>query len=223
MRIFTIGHAPFDTVEGLIELLIPRVITVCVDVRSHSYTDTFPRFNQPLLEAALNRECIYYVYLGDVFADQLKAPTAEDIAESKSFAQAIDRIVETAQRQRIVLLGMETDPLQCRRAMLFCQTLSQFDFDIRHLHKDGSLESHRQLEDRLLLTLGLADPFLLAGEAQLSILNPTVTAAEKRSQKLEKAYQIQLQSISRLEMATPSHPQSPSVAERNRSQHPANN
>ena len=191
MKIFTIGHAPFDTIERLIELLIPRVITVLIDVRSHSYSDIFPRFNQPLLEAALNRECIYYQYLGDVFADQLAAPTAEEISENKPFARAINRIVETAQRQRVVLLGVESDPIYCRRAILFSQALNSFDLDIRHIHEEGSLESHRQLEDRLLLTLGLADPFLLAGEAQRSLLEPSVTAVEVRSQKLTEAYQIQ--------------------------------
>ena len=195
MKVFTIGHAPFDTVEGLIALLIPRVVTVLLDVRSHVYSDTFPRFNQPLLEAALNRECIYYQYLGDVFTDRLNTPTAEEIAASKRFAQVISRIVETAQRQRVVLLGVETDPIQCRRAMLFAPALSAFNLDIRHIHQDGALESHRQLEDRLLLTLRLADPFLLAGEAQISLFNPSITATEVRSQKLAEAYQIQRQNI----------------------------
>ncbi len=202
-RIFTIGHAAHDTVESLIALLIPRVVTVLIDVRWDAYIRHFPRFNRPVLEAIANRECIYYLHIGDVggdiFADRLGVVSDEEIASSERFERAISRIAETAQRQRVVLMGVEEDPLRCRRAVLYAQALDRMGFDLRHLSQDGDLESHRQLEDRLLLAHDLADPFFLMGESQLSLLDQRLTVEAQRTERLLKAYRLQRRAIAHLE------------------------
>ncbi|MEL6940857.1 MAG: DUF488 domain-containing protein [Cyanobacteria bacterium J06598_1] len=201
-RIFTIGHAPFDTVAQLIEPLLPRVVTVVIDVRSRSDSTDKPysneliyaRFNRSVLEAALNRECIYYQYLGDALSDRPDAAncyegnkaTYEKIAATAAFEKGIAQIVETAQRQRVVLLGVEADPLNCPRAILVCQHLKPYGLDIQHILEDNFLESHRHLEDRMLLSQGLIDECeLLEDEPQISLL-----AQAWRERQVAEAYDL---------------------------------
>ncbi len=61
----------------------------------------------------------------------------------------------------------EKDPITCHRAILICQYLRDFDLDIHHILSNGDLESHFQLEDRLLESLDL----LPKPQVQLSIFD----------------------------------------------------
>jgi uncharacterized protein (DUF488 family) len=86
----------------------------------------------------------------------------------------------------------EKDPITCHRAILICQYLRDFDLDIHHILSNGDLESHSQLEDRLLESLDL----LLKPQVQLSIfdeVNNMINGVVNISRKnlLAKAYQQQ--------------------------------
>jgi len=44
----------------------------------------------------------------------------------------------------------EKDPITCHRAILVCPHLKEYDLDIQHIKPNGQLESHLELEERLL-------------------------------------------------------------------------
>ena len=60
-----------------------------------------------------------------------------------------------ADERRIALLCMERDPLECHRALLVARALAEQGVDVRHIQWDGGVESHGELMDRLLESLGL--------------------------------------------------------------------
>ena len=141
-----------------------------------------------------------YVFLGD----QLGArPSDEDcyiegkavyekIANTVAFQQGLERVVIGAEKYRIALMCAEKDPITCHRAILICQYLRYFDLDIHHILSNGDLESHVQLEERLLESLDL----LPKPQVQLSIfddvnnmINGVVNIS--RQDLLENAYQQQ--------------------------------
>jgi hypothetical protein len=48
----------------------------------------------------------------------------------------------------------EKDPMTCHRAILVCPQLKEYELDMQHIQPDGKLESHGELEDRLLTKHG---------------------------------------------------------------------
>ena len=54
------------------------------------------------------------------------------------------------ERYQVALLCAEKDPLNCHRALLVARKLYESGTPIRHIHADGTLESHQALESRLL-------------------------------------------------------------------------
>jgi hypothetical protein len=51
----------------------------------------------------------------------------------------------------------EKDPLTCHRAVLVCQHLRHFDLSINHILKNGDLEPHKHLEERMLTKHGFTE------------------------------------------------------------------
>jgi uncharacterized protein (DUF488 family) len=127
---------------------------------------------QTLCTSKLNRP---YVFLGD----QLGArPSDQDcyfegkavyekIANTVAFQQGLERVAIGAKKHRIALMCAEKDPITCHRAILICQYLQGFNLDIHHILSNGDLESHSQLEDRLLKSLDLSPK----PQVQLSIFD----------------------------------------------------
>ena len=65
------------------------------------------------------------------------------------------------QRFRIALMCSEKDPLGCHRALLVGRRLHQDRLSVKHIRADGLLETHGDLENRLLThcKLGHGDMF----------------------------------------------------------------
>jgi hypothetical protein len=78
------------------------------------------------------------------------------IAKSPLFQEGIDRLREGLGEHRIALLCAEKDPLDCHRSVLVCRHAKAFA-DIQHIIPDGSLESHSELEFRMLRAVGLPE------------------------------------------------------------------
>jgi len=173
-ELFTIGHSNLSE-EDFIRHLKQHNITALADVRSHPYSRYLPHFCRDYLKFLLKQNNIQYVFLGD----QLGArPSDEDcyvegkavyekIANTFPFKQGLERVVIGAEKHRIALMCAEKDPITCHRAILICQYLRDFNLDIYHILSNGDLESHFQLEDRLLESLDL----LPKPQVQLSIFD----------------------------------------------------
>jgi hypothetical protein len=94
----------------------------------------------------------------------------------------------------------EKDPITCHRAILICQYLRDFDLDIHHILSNGDLESHFQLEDRLLESLDL----LPKPHVQLSIFDEVNNAINTlintpREELITRAYKQQGDKVAYIE------------------------
>ena len=49
-----------------------------------------------------------------------------------------------------MLMCSERDPMTCHRALLVCRVLNKEGADIRHILADGRIETHAQMEERLM-------------------------------------------------------------------------
>lgn len=160
--IFTIGHSDHP-IETFLDLLNAHRIGVLVDVRSSPWSKRFPHFSSRPLADALRNAGIRYVLLGHVLGGrpsasvrmQMNGQGYAAMAATPAFESGIVRLLKGRSEHRIALMCAERDPAMCHRALLVGRALARRDAPPDHLHPDGLVESHRQLEQRLLEMAGL--------------------------------------------------------------------
>ncbi|MCF2151036.1 DUF488 domain-containing protein [Desmonostoc muscorum LEGE 12446] len=225
MTIFTIGHSN-HSIETFIALLKQHGITAVADVRSSPYSHRFPHFNQASLKTALNTANIAYVFLGNNLGARpndrscyVEGVARYDlIAVTEAFATGLNRLVKGTEEHQITLMCAEQDPIVCHRSILVCPHLQKAGLEIKHIHKNGELESHELLERRLLKIHHL-DKLLPASPdsnhdnqsgKQLSLfdINPydrnyqemaPIAKPLLREELIQKAYQLQGEKIAYVE------------------------
>ncbi|MCC3405750.1 MAG: DUF488 domain-containing protein [Microcoleus sp. PH2017_10_PVI_O_A] len=158
MELFTIGHSN-HSIEAFLLLLQQHRITAVADVRSHPFSRYLPHFNKSEITASLSAVGIQYVFLGQELGARPEDLSCYDtsgkalydrIAATPLFAAGIQRLLKGAAHYKISLMCAEKDPLTCHRTILVCHKLKEFNLQINHILSDGSLESHQDLEARLL-------------------------------------------------------------------------
>ena len=201
-QLFTVGHSNLS-IEDFIDLLREYRVNAIADVRSHPYSGYLPHFNRDLLKLELLKAKIKYVFLGEQLGARPKDLSCyingkavyKKIADSDSFKVGIERILTGVNTYSIALMCSEKDPLSCHRTILICKHLRRFEIDIAHIIDRNSLESHSDLENRLLDLHGfdlennrLKVPEVLQFnlfESAQSIVKPAFISKEEF---LEKAY-----------------------------------
>lgn len=158
MELFTIGHSNLS-IEAFVLLLQKHQITAVVDVRSHPFSRYLPHFNQSEIKASLSSVGIQYVFLGkelgarpeDLSCYDLSGKALyERIAATPLFSEGIQRLLKGAASYKVSLMCAEKDPMTCHRTILVCHKVKDFNVQINHILSDGNLESHQDLEARLL-------------------------------------------------------------------------
>ena len=148
--IFTIGHSTHP-LEAFVALLRQHGITALADVRSSPFSRFNPQFNQAVLERALQARAIQYVFLGDGLGGRPRNPSGYNeagraryghLAETSSFQQGIDRLIQGSKKYQIALMCAEKDPQNCHRTILIAPVLTGHGIEIGHILADGSLEPH---------------------------------------------------------------------------------
>ena len=154
--VYTIGHSSHSLVK-FSELLKRHEITVVADVRSTPYSKHYPHFSEKALKAALKKWGIKYVFLGYELGGRGQDASEyvngrvsyARLAQSSRFKQGFGRVIRGVQRHRIALMCAEKDPIVCHRGILIAPALQKLGVAVYHIHADGELETHEQLEDRL--------------------------------------------------------------------------
>ena len=155
--IWTIGHSNHSA-RRFIDLLQGAGIDCVADVRSTPFSRRNPQFSQKALAASLKDAGIEYWFLGDALGARPKDPDCwEDgkvsyarIAASAAFQEAIQALIDESHAKRIALMCAEKEPLDCHRTILVGRALAQRDTELAHIHADGRIEPHVELEERLL-------------------------------------------------------------------------
>ncbi len=158
MELFTIGHSNLS-IEAFVLLLQQHEITAVVDVRSHPFSRYLPHFNQSEIKASLSAVGIQYVFLGKELGARPEDLSCYDtggkalydrIATTPLFLAGIQRLLKGVENYRVSLMCAEKDPITCHRTILVCHKLKDLSLQINHILSDGNLESHQNLEGRLL-------------------------------------------------------------------------
>ena len=155
--IWTIGHSNHSA-RRFIDLLQGAGIECVADVRSTPFSRRNPQFSQKALAASLKDAGIEYWFLGDALGARPKDPDCwEDgkvsyarIAASAAFQEAIQALIDESHAKRIALMCAEKEPLDCHRTILVGRALARRDPELAHIHADGRIEPHTELEARLL-------------------------------------------------------------------------
>jgi len=158
MELFTIGHSN-QSIESFLLLLQKHGITAVADVRSHPFSRYLPHFNKSEITAFLSASGIQYVFLGKELGARPEDLSCYDtegkalydrIAATPLFSAGIQRLIKGAANFKISLMCAGKDPIACHRTILVCHKLKAFNLQIKHILSDGNLESHQDLEARLL-------------------------------------------------------------------------
>ncbi len=199
MDLFTIGHSNYE-IETFVSLLKEHEVNAVADVRSHPYSRFMPHFNRTSLQQTLAEENISYVFLGKELgarSDNLQCyvdgkALYEKIAATEQFQGGIQRILKGLLKHKVSLMCAEKDPITCHRAILVCQHIRHPDLNINHILKGGDLESHIQLEERMLSKYGLTEfTEIREKQLQLSLFEQPKSTLPTKEESLKKAYQLQ--------------------------------
>jgi len=161
--LMTIGHSTHP-IDAFVQLLKQHQVTALADVRSHPYSRHFPQFSQQALKASLAREGIAYVFLGKELGARSENPACyrlgkvqyDLLAKEPLFGAGLQRLRAGMERHRIALMCAEKDPLECHRAVLVARRVRESGVPVEHILADGRLESHEQMEARMLKLLKLS-------------------------------------------------------------------
>jgi catechol 2,3-dioxygenase-like lactoylglutathione lyase family enzyme len=74
----------------------------------------------------------------------------ELIARTPLFREGLRRLQQGSKTQRVALMCAEKDPVTCHRAILVCRHLKTSGIAISHILPTGEIETHAQMEQRLL-------------------------------------------------------------------------
>ncbi|MEW5733486.1 MAG: DUF488 domain-containing protein [Thermodesulfobacteriota bacterium] len=162
--IYTIGYSVLS-LSGFLALLEEVGVTAVADVRSQPWSQRFPDFSRETLRLRLEQAGIAYVFLGDGLGARSNNPACYKngkisfplVAREEKFRKSIERLLAGAAKFRIAALCAEKDPLLCHRAILVARALHEMGVPVRHIHADGVLETHADLESRMLRKLKMSE------------------------------------------------------------------
>jgi uncharacterized protein (DUF488 family) len=163
-NLFTIGYSTHP-IEAFVGLLKQHGITALADVRSHPYSRHFTQYSQETLKITLAKEQIAYVFLGKELGARSENPACyrqgrveyELLAKEPQFTVGLGRLRAGMKQFRIALMCAEKDPLGCHRAVLVARRCHETGIMVEHIHADGHLESHAEMETRMLGLLKMSD------------------------------------------------------------------
>ncbi|MDP6667305.1 MAG: DUF488 domain-containing protein [Dehalococcoidia bacterium] len=161
-HLFTLGHST-HSIGDFVDLLQKHEVSSAIDVRSNPYSQYTPQFNRQAIEQALGEFGIAYEFAGDSLGARSADPQMYKLgvvnfgalSTSAAFNTGIRRIEELSADQRIAIVCTEKDPVTCHRGVLVARSLVDKGFAIDHILADGELESHSDMEDRMVTESGL--------------------------------------------------------------------
>ena len=160
LTIYTIGHSD-HTIEDFVGLLQRHGITLVVDVRSQPYSRWVHQFNRELLLRDLQDAGLGYRYMGDALGGRPEDSSLYDPGEERpdyrrleqtsAYQAGIERLLELAKEERVVVMCSEGDHHHCHRHLLLTQTLLERDVRVLHVQPDGTTVRGSQIPRQLSL------------------------------------------------------------------------
>lgn len=153
-QLFTIGHGT-RPLDELFDALREAGVGVLVDVRTAPGSRRNPQFSAPSLREAAEAAGIRYVWEKDLGGFRRPRPDSPHVAMrnesfrgyadhmgSGSFAEALERLMTLARRERTAVMCAETVWWRCHRRMI-ADALVARGWEVSHLLGPGRSEPHR--------------------------------------------------------------------------------
>ena len=162
LQIHTIGHSDHDTAV-FIALLRRHDITLVADVRSQPYSRWTHQFNRETLahDLADADVGIAYRFMGDALGGRPSDPALYDpgqehpdyrrVEQTDAYQAGIDRLLELAQTERVVVMCSEGDYHCCHRHLLIAQTLLGRGVQVLHIQPNGETVEGERIAQQLSL------------------------------------------------------------------------
>lgn len=172
--LYTIGHSNHP-IGRFLSLLKGCGITAVADVRSQPYSRHYPQYSQGALKISLQEAGIAYVFLGKELGARSENPACyragkvqyDLLAKESLFAEGIKRLCQGVEKHKIAIMCSEKDPLYCHRAILVARRLHVSGTLVEHILPDGYLETHADLESRMLKNLKMPEMELFRSREEI--------------------------------------------------------
>ena len=159
--VYTIGHSNLDKDEFIdaLETVAPGYL---IDVRTMPASRYTPHFNRKALEETAEERGYDYVFLGDELGGRPSDSKMYDpkdgharydiMSKSSKFHEGMEKIVDLVRdRQQVVLLCSEKDPLECHRTLMVSELLDQKGIPVSHIIPKKGADSYKLLSDDELI------------------------------------------------------------------------
>ena len=152
--VFTIGHST-RPLEEFIGILKAHGVARVADVRTVPRSRHNPQYNRESLPGNLQAAGLGYVHLpglGGLRHPKAASPNRgwrnasfrgfADYMQTPEFAEALQKLMELAEKAPIVLMCAEAVPWRCHRSLI-ADALTVRDFQVEHLLGPGGSQPHR--------------------------------------------------------------------------------
>jgi uncharacterized protein (DUF488 family) len=151
--IFTIGHSTRH-IDKFIGILQFNKIEMVIDVRSIPHSEHNPQFDEYFLEKKLKNSGIKYVHMKDLGGFRKPLEKSEnpgwenpgfrgyaDYMQTPDFRKAIDKLLEFAKKNSVVIMCSEGNPFKCHR-LLVSDALKARGIKVLHITTGTSGKEH---------------------------------------------------------------------------------
>lgn len=157
--LYTIGHSQHD-IEYFIDMLQKYNINYVLDVRSTPYSQFAENYNRENIRAILKKVGIEYSFMGNYFGARPEDRTLyskdgyldfDKTRNSEKFLNGVSSVIKGIHAgNNITLMCTEKDPIECHRAIMVARTFYERSIEVQHILADSSLQSHEELNQRLI-------------------------------------------------------------------------
>ncbi len=142
-RVYTLGHSN-RSLKEFVGLLKQYGVELVVDVRRWPKSSKLQHFNREVLEEALKREGIGYVWLGELLGGYRKGGY-ESYMRTGEFERGLALLVELAREKRSVIVCSEKLWFKCHRRFIADRLLAN-GWEIVHIVDEKRVHRHKRSE-----------------------------------------------------------------------------
>ncbi|RLE49661.1 MAG: DUF488 domain-containing protein [Candidatus Methanomethylicota archaeon] len=140
-RVYTIGHSN-RSLENFLFILKLLKVDLLVDVRRFPTSSKYPHFKREVLEEAVEKEGIRYIWLGEELGG-FREISYEEYVKTKDFERALDHLILTiSQANNPAIMCSEMLWFKCHRRFISDELVRRgwevihvIDSDKRYRHK----------------------------------------------------------------------------------------
>jgi len=191
--IYTIGHSTHQ-LDYFLELLKEYGVNCVVDVRSVPASAYNPQYNQEPFKNFLKNHKVTYLHFAEEFGARQTDPDLLDnegkldfvkVRNTWLFKNGLERLWQGIEKGfTIAIMCSESEPLDCHRFSMVSFGLEIDGFEVKHILKDKSIKSNKELEKDLLKKFDKKLP-------QKSLFEPDITVEDQ----LKVAYRLKNKEI----------------------------